>query len=125
MKHIFYFFTFIAILWEMLSVINPKSVHDFYKRVLVAKGKKFRELSTSQQTISVCMLGYMIWNFIGFFTFQWPIFIMLFLIGLIPKKWILLRWIDAFISLLILLFIVLNAYHLKIDLFELIKSYIS
>ena len=119
MKHIFYFLTILPIIWEIANLTNTKRVHDFAFNLRKMKGKKITEYTQKQKEIVFWMLGYIIWNFIGLFTFQWPVFLVFFLIGLIPKRVMWFRWIDSFISLIILLFIVLNAYHFKIDIWNL------
>ena len=116
MKHIFYFMAIAPIIWEAMNLSSIKRTHSFIMGMRNMKGKKYDDYSSSQKAYSLCALGYIGWNFIGFFTFQWPIFVAFFMFGLIPKTNIYFRWIDSFISLGVLFFVVLNAYHLKIDL---------
>ena len=122
MKHIFYFFAFFAILWEGINIIYTKEIYKKVIRIISLKKENFKELADGQKYFLFFMFGYFLWIFTGLFTFQWPIFLLLFLMGLIPKKWIVIRWIDAFISLVILIFILINAYHLHIDIFPILKS---
>jgi hypothetical protein len=69
------------------------------------------------------MLLYFIWSFVGIFTSQWVLFLLLILLGFIPlkrfKAWM---KIDAAISIAILMLIILNKYHLHIDVLASIKS---
>lgn len=123
MKHVFYFLTIFPILWEVMNLVSINKTHQFALGLKAMKGKKYDEYSSSQKSFSICMIGYIIWNFIGFFSFQWTVFLALFLFGLIPKKYIWFRWIDSLISLAVLIFIVLNAYHFKIDVWELLRSF--
>ena len=122
MKHIFYFFAFFAILWEGINIIYTKEIYKKVIRIISLKKENFKELADGQKYFLFFMFGYFLWIFTGLFTFQWPIFLLLFLMSLIPKKWIVIRWIDAFISLVILIFILINAYHLHIDIFPILKS---
>lgn len=118
MKHIFYFITIFPLIWEMSTVLNIKKYHKFYKSF---KGKKFDNYNGNQKAVGILTLGYILWSFIGLFTFQWMVFVVFILMSFIPKKFIILRWIDAFLSVLILLFIIINAYHFKIDFWQLFK----
>ena len=123
MKHVFYFLTIFPILWEVMNLVNINKTHQFALGLKAMKGKKYDEYSSSQKSFTICMIGYIIWNFIGIFSFQWTVFLGLFLFGLIPKKYIWFRWIDSLISLVVLIFIVLNAYHFKIDVWELLRYF--
>lgn len=120
MKHVFYFLTIFPILWEVMNLVSINKTHQFALGLKAMKGKMYDEYSSSQKSFSIYMIGYIIWNFIGFFSFQWTVFLVLFLFGLIPKKYIWYRWIDSLISLVVLIFIVLNAYHFKIDIWQLV-----
>lgn len=123
MKHVFYFLTIFPILWEVMNLVSINKTHQFALGLKAIEDKKYYEYSSSQKSFTICMTGYIIWDFIGFFSFQWTVFLGLFLFGLIPKKYIWFRWIDSFISLVFLIFIVLNAYHFKIDVWELLRSF--
>jgi hypothetical protein len=116
MKHLFYFMTIAPIIWEAMNLTNIKRTHAFSMGLRAMKGKKYDDYSSSQKTYAICAMGYIAWNFVGFFTFQWPLFVAFFLFGLIPKTNIYFRWVDSFISLIVLFFLVLNSYHLHIDL---------
>ncbi len=116
MKHLFYFMAIAPIMWEAMNLSNIKRTHAFCMGMRNLKGKKYDDYTSSQRAYAVCAMGYIVWNFIGFFTFQWPIFVAFFLFGLIPKTNIYFRWIDSAISICVLFFVVLNTYHLKIDL---------
>ena len=116
MKHIFYFMTIFPLLWELIGITNVQRVHNFSKGIKALKGKKFDEYSSMQKNVSVLMMLYILWTFIGLFSSQWLTFSVLLGISLIPKRFIVLRWIDSVISFALLLFIILNAYHFKIDL---------
>ena len=123
MKHIFYFLTIAPILWEVMNLVSINKTHQFVISLEAMKGKNFDEFTSSQKSFSICMIGYIIWDFIGFFSFQWVVFLGLFLFGLIPKKYAWYRWIDSLISFIVLCFIVLNAYHFKIDVWQWLVSF--
>lgn len=108
--------TIFPLLWELIAIGNIQRVHNFSKGSKALKGKKFDEYSSKQKNVSVLMLLYILWAFIGLFSSQWLTFSVLLLISLIPKKFMAIRWIDSVLSFALLLFIILNAYHFKIDL---------
>ena len=116
MKHIFYFLTIIPILWELRVISEPARVNDFIKRYKETKGTKFEDRSANQKAFLFFSLFYTFWVFTGFLSSQWPLFILLFALGRITKTNVVVRFLDGAVSLIILMFIVLNAYHLNIDL---------
>lgn len=120
MKHLFYFLAILPIIWEMMNLVSIKKTHEIATSM---KGKKYDDYSTSQKTLGVCMLGYIIWTFIGLFSFQWVLFLGLILFRLIPKKYIWFRWIYSLISFIVLVFILLNGYHFKIDVWSAIWGF--
>jgi len=121
MIYIFYLFGFLAILWEFIQISRPHKMHEVAKTLKKAgKEGTVDDLPSNYKTLSFFMFGYIIWVFMGLFTAQWPIFLFLILISLIPKKYVLHRWVDSFVSLLLLLFAMINTFHLHIDLTSLI-----
>lgn len=118
MKHIFYFFTFLPILWELMNLTSIKKVHQFVKSFKNNEGEK----TFTQSTFSFFMVGYIVWTIIGLITFQWFVFLLFLIYSLIPKVNIYHRWIDSLISVFILIFIILNAYHFHIDVWQLILN---
>lgn len=121
MKHIFYFLAIFAIMWEMVSVFNTRIVHDFCKRAKSLKEVDFDNWSYSEKVFPLFMLGYATWVIIGLFSSQWFVFLLLLAFSCLPKKYIAIRFVDALISLLLLFFIVLNAYHFKIDIIDIVS----
>jgi hypothetical protein len=72
------------------------------------------------------VVAYAIWTILGFFTFQWPIFLLLIVMGFIKARLPIKIWIvrlDAIISIALLFFIVINAYHLHIDVVSIVMNW--
>lgn len=113
------------ILWEGMCLSSPNKLYAFTQsiKLLGKKDVKFDEWTTDQKTVSILLLGYWVWLFIGLFTFQWPVFLLFLLLGLIPKNFLFVRLIDSAFSLILLFFILINAYHLKIDVWNVIVSF--
>lgn len=122
MKHIFYIMAIAPILWELQCILSPIKTSAQIKSM---KGKKFDEYSPNQKAIIVFMLGYLFWIFVGLLSFQWPLFLLMFALGMIPKKYWVVRLIDSAITVVILMFIIINAYHLNIDVWQLIVNYFN
>ena len=111
--NLFYFFTFIAILWEVTVLADTKKVLNFKERY--NKKHEEQESTRTQRHYGVFMFGYIMWNLVGMFTSQWICFLLIFALGMMPKfnkTWI--HKIDSTITIFILLFIFLNKYHLHI-----------
>jgi len=122
MKEIFYFLTLAPILWEMLNITDTKKCHRFILALEQLTAKKWNERTSLQKTYPFCQLLYYVWTLCGFLSFQWPAFALLFLLSFIPKKYVWYRWMDAVISMAILIFILMNAYHFQIDLWKFITE---
>lgn len=116
MKHIFYFLSIGPIMWELYNVTAVSKVHAYSKKIKTVKWEK----SDSQyKSFIFCLMVYMLWSFVGLFSEQWPLFATIILMGIVfPKKFIVLRWLDALVTLLILFFILLNAYHFHVDVWK-------
>lgn len=117
-KYLFYFMAFMPILFELKTLIHIKRAHQFSLETKSLKGKEFEDWPLSQRTYAILSVGYFIWAFVGLFTFQWPIFLGFILISFIPKKFVWFRWLDSLLSLIVLLFVVLNAFHFKVDVWS-------
>jgi uncharacterized membrane protein YqaE (UPF0057 family) len=107
----------LAILFEAAAIMNIKRIHDFSTKL---KAKKKEGYTSTDISYTFLMFGYGVWCVVGFFSSQWILFVLLFCLSFIPKKWIIIDWIDSFISFILLVFILINVYHLHIDLFNLI-----
>ncbi len=136
MKHIFYFIGLCFILYELTWIFHPikKTLESrrFYK---IAKGE-FKELGInglSKQdkelliNKSITMIFYLFWFLIGLFTFNWFAFlvflcfsnmIMAPLNRLFRDTWgqYVIHFVNSIIGLVFALFVIINSYHLKIDL---------
>jgi hypothetical protein len=119
MKHLFYFLLIIPFLIELLTFVNLKKVHAF---VLTFKGAG-KNLDPNQIVFGVLQWFYLIWIFIGLFSFQWPVFLIVLILGLIKKSKMWWRAIDSFICTVLLMFVLLNAYHFNIDVYDYIVNF--
>jgi hypothetical protein len=121
MKHIFYLLTIFPILWEALNLTDAKRVNDFIQNVKLKQKVKNHKYTVTEINFIRLMAIYFLWTLVGLFSFQWPAFLFLFLVGFISKKRIWYRRLDSFISFSILIFIILNAYYFNIDIWTWLK----
>lgn len=136
MKHIFYLIAIFFILYEMTWVISPiKMAEKSRKYFQLLKGViKADDLSKEDKSLvfgkAFTALFYILWMFIGLFTFNWPVFLafLIFMwvvlaplgrITLNTKLYPLISWIGAVIGVIFGLFVILNSYHFKMDIVKL------
>jgi hypothetical protein len=118
MTHIFYFFAIFALFYEFLVLTDTKNASKFLIN-LENKLELDQEMSSTEKIFSRLMIGYGIWNFVGLFSSQWILFLILLLISIFSfKKYPFLLFIDALISFGLILFIILNKYHFHINIIK-------
>lgn len=114
MSYIFFSLAIFAIMYELIVVMNTRKVSKFITNM---KHKKGSEYNKKENVFAFLLLCYFIWGMVGLITSQWVLFLAKFIIGIItPNKYIVTRWINAFISFLLLTFMLINKFHLHIDL---------
>ena len=138
MEFLFYMWAIVAILYEAIVMVNPKDatrhINDLKNR-----NKNKLEQSENQKLFNIFQFLYMVWVLVGLFTTYWVVFLFFLIFSystsLLMKKTytdfdqqVMIRGVDAVISFLILLFIVINKYHLHIpssDILNFIRSLFS
>lgn len=116
LKIVFYLFGIFPILWEGYSLFNPRQTKNFVDTLLATKTEDRTDI---QKTYSFLTFGYFIWIAIGMMTaLNWPLFMVIILLGFIPKNYLIIRMLDSFISLSLIIFAFVNAFHLHIDVFH-------
>jgi len=114
MKYLFYSLAIFPLIWELMCIFELNRVHNFLRGIDELKGKKVEEYTTNQILIVVLMWGYFAWEFVGLFTANWFYFLILLLMGFAPKKNKYVKLVDSVLSVIIIIFIVLNAFHFHI-----------
>ena len=117
MTHLFYIFTALFIVLELLCLVESDKLDAEFKRIrkLRKEGKKAKDLYTSNVVaFSFVQTLYLSYVIIGLMSSQWVGFAVILLMSVIPKRWLLWRRIDGVISIAILIFILLNKYHFHI-----------
>lgn len=125
MTHLFYILGVFLILAELLVLNDQKKVHH---RLTVARRLKKAKIDFSLERYgmfyalySVLGLYYFTYCFVGLMSSQWVLFAVLLFISFIPKPKLWLRYLDTIISVMILIFILLNKYHFHINFIALLK----
>jgi uncharacterized membrane protein len=113
MEHVFYLLVSFFLAFEILSLFAVKKIH--------ASVNKYRDLSNVQDmsatfaTYYVVNVLYFLTCVIGLISSQCACFLLILALCFIPKRYLTWRIIDGVISILILLFVILNKYHFHID----------
>lgn len=112
MTNLFFLLTVFFIQHEVKTLFNTKRVSEFIIN-LNNKGKDIKP-TVKESVFMLFNLVYFVWTFAGLLTDQWWIFLIIILLGFISKSKISILHIklDAFITLVLLLFLVLNHYYL-------------
>jgi hypothetical protein len=128
MTSLFYLMAILPIALELSVLVRPRKHVNFKKRVL-APGYK---MDTKGAIFVGVYLYYFGWCLIGLASSQWLLFLALILLSLIATlinkvKSIELVWtfIDALLSLVILIFILINKFHLHISMADLWHKIVS
>ena len=120
MTHIFYLLLFIFIYYEIWVIGNAKRLSEKikeYKSIPEEGQTEYISKNSHLLTWALFNVFYFFYVFIGMFTSQWWLFLTIIAMGFIPKKKPLARKIDAIVAMAILLFILINKYHLHINIF--------
>lgn len=108
-----------ALIFELYAMSSPKKVTIFTEGM---RKLKTTDYTSEHKTYALLMLIYMLWTVAGLFTSQWVLFVFMLILSVIPKRVFWWVSIDGAISASVILFIILNKYHLHIDVLEYVKS---
>jgi len=127
-KVIFFFFALIAIVYEMWSIKNSKRLVELSEMIRKSTNdKKEVEPKPAYAVFIVCQALYCFWALVGLFSSQWVIFAILLLLGSLSffgfTKTRVYIICDAIITLGLLVFMVINAFHLHIPLWSRLLDY--
>lgn len=116
-----FYLTAIYFMFKELQVFyNPKV---FMARIKRQKATPFKDKTEEQLFSHYEGVFYACWLLLGFFTSQWLTFGFILLVCFVPvKHWVSVK-INGLLSFLLLVFIVVNKYHLHIDFVKLIFNY--
>lgn len=141
MKHIFYFIGILFVIHELFWILNPKAQTEKAKKLnqlsKLFKDKKWDEYSQEYKDIiifkGIPYAIFLTWLFLGILTFNWVAFAFIILFNLViiapisklfkfSAAYTVLHWLNSIIGIAFGVFVIVNSYHLKINLFEVIKN---
>lgn len=111
-KYIYYFLAIFPILFEIEWIGNYNDSKTIYEK---CKKNKMNTWTPEMKTFYFQVLFYFIWCFIGLFTFQWYIYILLVIFIEIPKPTIFTSKLGSIIDIIIILFLIINTFHLHFN----------
>lgn len=123
MKILFFMWSFFAVLWEAICIVSPHMVSEFKKGV--RSKKSFNDQSKTGKAFGWFNALYAGWIFVGLFSSQWVLFVIVFFLGVVPKRNTFFVFIDSFLTLPVLIFIIINAFHLHLDLLQIILGWLK
>lgn len=144
MNHIFHLFTIAFILYEISWLIEPlektarRKREDEIRKANKDENKKpWGEWSPEYKSLfnkTILKSVMLFWLFGGLFSFNWVGFLALIVwsMAIVPPiakltkfsfAYTVLHWVNALIGAAFGIFVILNSYHLRIDLLELVKAW--
>jgi len=137
LKFIFYAIGVCYLIYEILWITHPieRATESFNLAKLFQdnKGKKWDTYSQEYKDwikSKFYLVIYVVWPFFGLFTFQWAGFLLFILINHIiftpinrlgknnKPLFIFTHFIHSFIAAILIGFLILNSYHLKLDVYK-------
>lgn len=127
---LFYLSVLFVMILEFERVLHPldslrKSIEMQGVRT---SGKSLLDLNPEIRTHIILNFIALLVCLVGVFTSQWPIFIFIILLSLVAtlyKRILIIRWVDSVICSGLLLFAVVNRFHLDINIHELALAYLG
>ena len=113
--------------------------NKYFELTKVFKGKEWKDFSEEYKSLTKSFIWYLwgyLWLLIGLFTVQWTRFLIILLfniliIGPLSKitrftiSYTILHWVNSLIGFLFGVFIIINHYHLRIDLTEWVMVFLK
>ena len=143
MEHIFYFIGILFLIYEVYFLLNLKNELEEYKRFkeLTNEFKNLEWNDYSEEYKKLCknklfVLIFLFWLFIGLASSQWVLFLIFLLfkfiiISPITKivKFSFYRYFiigfNTVVGIIFSLFLILNKYHFKLNLYEILINYFN
>lgn len=126
MTHVFYLLVVFCLAIEVVVLLKERAIHNAMAAYKLqekefGKGKvPFEERNPKLVVYTILSAFYWVLCLVGLMSSQWLPFVAIIILALVPKRWLWWRYIDTVLSILLLLFIMLNKYHFHMDLFTLI-----
>ena len=105
-------FLLVALQVELSSLSDPSSIIDRRLQLKAHKDIPVEERISVMPPISGWEIVYLFLGLLGIISSQWLMFVMLILLGTVPKRYKYWVVIDAVLSLLVVFVIIINRYHI-------------
>lgn len=143
MTTIYYLSTILFIWVEWAWLVSPiektNDAKKFFELSKQFKGKKWDEFSKeykSELKSKVWLIWILLWMFIGLFTFQWAGFLAMLVFNILiispiskltrfSIAYTVIHWLNSVVGFAFGVFVIINHYHLKIDLIQWFVSLIK
>lgn len=113
-SHLFYFAGIFFIILELTKASSAEKYVDVIKRVRNNERYNKKKMGL----FVIVQLSYMIWSVMGLMSDQWLLFLFLLVISFIPSnKDVTACKIDGYFTSALLVFMIINQYHLGITFF--------
>jgi len=123
----------------MSPLEKTKDSLAFKELMKLNKGKKWDEFSEdykSELKSKIWLLYILFWMLVGLFTFQWQAFLIMIVFNILiiaplskifknTFMYTVLHWINSLIGFAFGVFIIINHYHLKLNLTDILLSYVK
>lgn len=119
---LFYALTLWFVVYEISQYVDAKPNHAFIKKMKAIPDTDERWKDKKWRAVSLMNTAYFLWLLVGLTSFQWPVFLAVILLSFIPKHFVFIRKVDALLSALLLLFVIVNKYQLHLDTWAWIRS---
>ena len=125
MTHLFYIMVIFCLMIEIITLLNLKGITlglSKYRRLKKENNGDIPRDKISNKFIiyTICSVSYLIICLIGLMSSQWICFLAIIVQSLsvsrLRRKYIIVGYLDSILSFAILLFILINKYHLHINL---------
>lgn len=117
-KFIFYFFGILAITYELWTIKNYDMNQAFVRKVEDSMKDKSIKFTDGETAFGCLQCLYCFWATVGLFSSQWLMFLILIVLSFVKYIFkssnIIWSTFDAIISVAVILFAILNTYHLHI-----------
>lgn len=137
MKHLFYLIGIGFVIYEIMWILNPKSQVEkskkFWKETKLNKGKKWDEMTEDYKGLlfskGVPNIILTFWMVCGLLTFNWLPFLLKLVWSFViitpisnlfrySIAYTVLHWFNSLVGFAFGVFVIINSYHLKIDVYE-------
>lgn len=144
MIHLFHLITIFFIIKELIWISSPNDMIENKRRLeelqKSEKGKDYKDHSTEFKSLlkktGLTSFVILIWMIFGLMTFNWVLFLAILLFNILiirtiskpfkySKIYTAIHWVNSIIGLSFGVFVLINHYHLRIDMFKVLMEFFN